>query len=126
LKWRPVQQRAPHIANAVEWLVGPTRRIFCDATHQSLEGVMVEDTGNVAARNSGVLVNCALNQFQSPNEMPKQIHCGGGSVKIEGHAQRFGVFCRATDAWEWHQRRVTLRFVLLRITASPCRRVPRV
>ena len=98
-----IQDALTHIANAVEWLIGPTTRVYCDAAHQSLEGVTVEDTVSVAARNGGVLVNYALNQFQAPNEMTIQIHCEHGSVKIEGHAQRFGVFRRATDAWEWQQ-----------------------
>ena len=98
-----IQDALTHIANAVEWLVGPSTRVFCDAAHQSLEGVTVEDTVNVAARNGSVLVNYAMNQFQTPNEMTMQIHCEGGSVKIEGHEQRFGVLRRGTDAWEWHQ-----------------------
>jgi predicted dehydrogenase len=97
-----IQDALTHVANAVEWLVGPTTRVFCDAAHQSLEGVTVEDTVSVSARNGGVLVNYALNQFQAPNEMTMQIHCEGGSVKIEGHGQRFGVFRRTTSAWEWH------------------------
>jgi predicted dehydrogenase len=97
-----IQDALTHIANAVEWLVGSTTRIFCDAAHQSLEGVTIEDTVNVTARNGGVLVNYAMNQFQAPNEMTMQIHCEDGSVKIEGHAQRFGVFRRVTDSWEWH------------------------
>ena len=96
-----IQDALTHIANAVEWLVGPTTRLFCDAAHQSLEGVTVEDTVSVAARNNAVLVNYALNQFQAPNEMTLQIHCEGGSVRIEGHAQRFGVWRRGADAWEW-------------------------
>ena len=98
-----IQDALTHIVNAVEWLVGPTTRLFCDAAHQSLEDVSVEDTVNVAARNGGVLVNYALNQFQTPNEMTMQIHCEGGSVKIEGHGQRYGVLRRGADAWEWHQ-----------------------
>jgi len=98
-----IQDALTHIANAVEWLVGPTTRVFCDAAHQSLEGVNVEDTVNVTARNGGVLVNYALNQFQAPNEMTMQIHCEGGSVKIEGNEQRFGVFRRGQDAWEWNK-----------------------
>ena len=97
-----IQDALTHIANAVEWLVGPTTRIFSDAAHQSLDGVTVEDTVNVVARNGGALVNYALNQFQAPNEMTVQIHCEHDSMKIEGHAQRFGVFRRATNAWEWH------------------------
>jgi predicted dehydrogenase len=98
-----IQDALTHIANAVEWLIGPTSRLYCDAAHQSLEGVTVEDTVNVSARNGGALVNYALNQFQAPNEMTMQIHCEGGSVRIEGHEQRFGVFRRTTNAWEWHK-----------------------
>jgi predicted dehydrogenase len=98
-----IQDALTHLANAVEWLIGPTTRLFCDAGHQSLEGVMVEDTVNVAARNGGVLVNYALNQFQAPNEMTMQIHCEGGSLKVEGHEQRFGVMRRGADKWEWRK-----------------------
>jgi predicted dehydrogenase len=98
-----IQDALTHIANAVEWLIGPTTRLYCDAAHQSLEGVTVEDTVSVSARNGGVLVNYALNQFQAPNEMTLQIHCEHGSVKVEGHEQRFGVLLRAANAWEWHR-----------------------
>lgn len=98
-----IQDALTHIANAVEWLIGPTTRLFCDAAHQSLEGVSVEDTVSVSARNGEALVNYALNQFQAPNEMTMQIHCEHGSVKIEGHEQRFGIFRRVTNAWEWHK-----------------------
>lgn len=97
-----IQDALTHIANAVEWLVGPTTQVFCDAAHQSLEGVSVEDTVNVTARNGSVLVNYALNQFQAPNETTLLIHCEGGSVKIEGHEQRFGVFRRGANAWAWN------------------------
>jgi len=98
-----IQDALTHIANAVEWLIGPTTKLYCDAAHQSLGGVTVEDTVSVAARNSGVLVNYALNQFQAPNEMMMNIHCEGGSVRIEGHERRWSVFRRGTDAWEHHQ-----------------------
>jgi predicted dehydrogenase len=98
-----IQDALTHVANAVEWLIGQTTRLYCDAAHQSLEGVTVEDTVSVSARNGGALVNYALNQFQAPNEMTLQVHCEHGSVKIEGHEQRFGVFRRATNAWEWHK-----------------------
>jgi predicted dehydrogenase len=98
-----IQDALTHLVNAVEWLIGPTTRLFCDAAHQALEGVTVEDTVNLAARNGGVLVNYALNQFQAPNEMTLQIHCEGGSVKVEGHEQRWGVFRRGAGEWEWHK-----------------------
>ena len=98
-----IQDALTHIANAVEWLIGPTTRLFCDAAHQSLEGVTVEDTVNLIARNNGVLVNYALNQFQAPNEMTLQIHCEGGSVRVEGPEQRWSVFRRGASAWEHHK-----------------------
>lgn len=98
-----IQDALTHIANAVEWLIGPTTRLFCDAAHQALEGVTVEDTVNVTARSGGVLVNYALNQFQAPNEMTMQIHCEGGSVRVEGHEQRWSVFRRGATAWEHHK-----------------------
>ena len=34
-----IQDALTHQANAVEWVVGPTTRLFCDAAHQALEGV---------------------------------------------------------------------------------------
>jgi len=98
-----IQDALTHVANAVEWLVGPTTRLFCDAAHQALEGVTVEDTVNVAARNGSVLTHYALNQFQAPNEMTLTVHCEGGSVRVEGHAQRWSVFRRGAAAWEHHQ-----------------------
>jgi predicted dehydrogenase len=98
-----IQDALTHIATAVEWLVGPTTRLFCDAVHQALEGVTVEDTANVTAHNGGVLVNYALNQFQAPNEMTLLIHCEGGSVRVEGHEQRWSVFRRGASAWEHHK-----------------------
>ena len=45
-----VQDALTHLINAVEWLVGPTNRIACEARHQALEGVEVEDTVSVSAR----------------------------------------------------------------------------
>ncbi len=98
-----IQDALTHVANAVEWLVGPTTRLFCDAAHQSLPGVTVEDTVSVSTRNGDALVNYALNQFQAPNEMTLQIHCEGGSLKVESHEQRCGIFRRTTNSWEWHK-----------------------
>ena len=98
-----IQDGLTHIVNVVEWLIGPTTRLYCDAAHLALPGVTVEDTVNVAARQDGVLTSYALNQFQPPSEVSMQIHAEGGSVKIEVHAQRWGVFRRGAPEWEWHQ-----------------------
>jgi len=98
-----IQDALTHLVNAVEWLVGPTTRLFCDASHQALEGVTVEDTVNVTARNGSVLVSYALNQFQAPNEATFHIHCERGSVRVEGHEQRWSVFRHGASGWEHHK-----------------------
>jgi len=97
-----VQDALTHPVNAVEWLIGPANRVFCDAGHQALEGVTVEDTVNVCARHGGILVNYAMNQFQAPNESTLLIHCETGSVKIEVHQQRWGIMRRGEKEWTWH------------------------
>ena len=90
------------MANAAEWFAGPTTRVSCDAEHQVLEGVTVEDTVNAHARNGGVLVSYSLNQFQAPNETRWDFHAERGSVRVEVHAQRWGVLPRGATEWTWH------------------------
>jgi predicted dehydrogenase len=96
-----IQDALTHLANAVEWFVGPTQRVSCEAAHQFLEGVIVEDTVSASARNGGVLVSYSLNQFQAPNEVTLEIHCEKGSVKIEVHRQRWAVFDRKACEWDF-------------------------
>ncbi len=98
-----VQDALTHLVNATEWIIGPCTRVFCDASHQALEGVSVEDTVNVSARHGRVLASYAMNQFQAPNETVFQFHCGGGSVKIESHAGRWGVLRHGESDWSWRQ-----------------------
>lgn len=98
-----IQDALTHVVNAVEWLIGPCRRVFCDASHQALEGVTVEDTVNINARHGDALVSYGLNQFQAPNETTIAIHGEHGSVKIEVHHQRWGVLRRGDADWTWHQ-----------------------
>jgi len=97
-----IQDALTHVVNAIEWLIGPAIKVFCDAAHLALDGVTVEDTVNVAARHGETMVNYSLNQFQAPNESSIQLHGENGSLKIEGHAQRWGVFRRGAGDWEWH------------------------
>jgi predicted dehydrogenase len=97
-----IQDALTHMANAIEWVVGPTSRVFCDAAHQVLEGVTVEDTVNVAARNGDVLVSYALNQFQAVNETRWDFHAETGSVRVELNAQRWGAMARGENEWKWH------------------------
>ncbi len=104
-----IQDALTHIVNVVEWMVGPTERLACEARHQMLEGVDVEDTVSLSARNREVLVTYSLNQFQAPNEITYQVHCEGGSLAIEVHQQRWGVFFRGTAGWEFHSAAVEQR-----------------
>ena len=98
-----IQDALTHVANAVEWLVGPCTRLYCDAAHQMLEGVLVEDTVNVCARLGDVLASFTLNQFQAPNEVIIDIHGENGSLKIEGHHRRWGTLLRGESGWTWHE-----------------------
>ncbi len=90
-----MQDALTHVINAVEWIVGPARRVVADATHQVLDGVGVEDTAHVLARHGDidreVLVSFALNQYQAPNENTITVVCREGVVRIEVHAMR----------WQW-------------------------
>lgn len=104
-----IQDAFTHLANAVEWLIGRTENVFCHAAHLALDGVSVEDTVSVTARNGTALVSYSMNQFQAPNETTLQIHCERGSVKIELHEQRWGVFRHGAENWENHAAPVTHR-----------------
>lgn len=98
-----IQDAFTHAINALEWLLGPVTRLSCDAAHQMLEGVEVEDTVNVIARHGNVLGSYSINQFQTPNEVTMNVHCGSGSISIEVHRQRWGVMRRGEDQWTWHE-----------------------
>ncbi|MBE7539492.1 MAG: Gfo/Idh/MocA family oxidoreductase [Opitutaceae bacterium] len=98
-----IQDALTHMANCVEWVLGPTERVYCDASHQVLEGVEVEDTVNVAARNAGALVSYSLNQFQAPTETRLDFHAENGSVRIEMQAFRWGTMARGASEWTWRQ-----------------------
>lgn len=97
-----IQDALTHMANVVEWVAGPTTRVFCDAAHQVLEGVTVEDTVNVTARNGDVLVSYALNQFQAANETRWDFHAEQGSVRVDVSGQRWGELARGASDWTWH------------------------
>lgn len=107
-----IQDALTHLANCIEWVLGPTERVFCDAGHQVLEGVDVEDTVAVTARNSSAIVSYALNQFQAPTETRLDFHAPGGSVRVEFHAQRWGTHARGAGGWTWHEAPVAERDTL--------------
>ncbi len=97
-----IQDMLTHLVNAMEWLVGPSTQVYCEAAHQLLEGVTVEDTVCASARHGSALVSYTLNQFQPPNEATFLVHCQGGSVKVEWHEQRYGVWPRGAPGWQYH------------------------
>ncbi|WP_395719104.1 Gfo/Idh/MocA family protein [Prosthecobacter sp.] len=97
-----IQDALTHLVNAMEWMVGPMTRVFCDAAHQRLEGVTVEDTVNISGRHGDVLASYAMTQFQAANEAIFEIHCEQGSLKIESHAQRWGSMMLGETDWTWH------------------------
>lgn len=96
-----IQDSLTHNVNTVEWLIGPTTRVFCEAAHQALEGVTVEDTVCAVARNGEVLVSYSHNQFQPPNETTYLVHCAHGSLKIETHEQRWAIWPRGAEGWQY-------------------------
>lgn len=97
-----IQDALTHLVNAVEWIAGPTTKVYCEAAHQMLDGVTVEDTACVTTKSGSVPINYSLNQFQAPNETTILINCEGGSVKIEVHEQRWSVFPRGAEKWTFH------------------------
>lgn len=104
-----IQDLLTHFVNAVEWLVGPTTRVFIEAAHRCLDGVTVEDTVCLTARHGDVLASYAINQFQPPNEATWQIHCENGSLKYELHEQRWAEWPRGAEAWRYHSAPVKER-----------------
>lgn len=97
-----IQDALTHGIHAVEWLDGAICEVSCHAEHQVLEGVEVEDTVNLIAKNrNGTLINFSLNQFQAPNESFWFIHCPGGSFRAEIHNQRIGKLAFGESEWQW-------------------------
>ena len=104
-----IQDGLTHVANTVEWILGPTDSLVCDTGRLALPGVLVEDTVNVQARNGGTLVSYAFNLFQAPTENFIHWHAEGGSVRMEFQAQRWGVWRRGDQAWTSHEAPVAER-----------------
>lgn len=107
-----IQDALTHFVHAVEWLLGPTDTVFCDASRQCLEGVEVEDTVNAVARNGEVMVGYTYNQFQAANETSMWVHCERGSVVVEFHRQRWGVLRQGEEKWTWYEAPVPDRDTL--------------
>jgi predicted dehydrogenase len=97
-----IQDALTHSANWIESVLGPTESVMCECAHRVLSNVEVEDTVTVSARHlDGTLVSYSLNQFQAPNESFIQFNTATGSVRIEIHEQRWGVFRTGDSTWRW-------------------------
>ena len=97
-----IQDAMTHMVNLLEWITGPTTALFCEADHQVLDGVEVEDTVSIIARSqSGAIISYNLNQFQAPNEVTVQFHCAKGSVIFEYHHNRWGHLALGATEWTW-------------------------
>lgn len=97
-----IQDAITHLFNLLEWITGPTVSVLCEADHQVLDGVEVEDTVAVITRNpTGAILTYTLNQFQAPNETYLQFNCPGGSVKVELAQNRWGHFALGAKEWTW-------------------------
>lgn len=86
-----IQDALTHMINAGEWLVGPINRLVVDAAHQVLEGVTVEDTVHLLARQGSVLASYAMNQYQAPNESSIMVVCENGTAEFVPHR----------NCWQW-------------------------
>ena len=95
-----IQDALTHVINAGEWLLGPVERLVTDAAHQVLEGVTVEDTVHLLARQSGVMASYSLNQHQAPNEFTLTVICERGTIRWESHENRLRWM--TAPSGEWH------------------------
>jgi predicted dehydrogenase len=94
-----IQDAMTHILNAGEWLVGPIDRLVADASHQTLEGVDVEDTVHILTRHGRVMGNFSLNQHQTPNEITITVVCERGTVRYENHEYRWRWLTTPGEPW---------------------------
>lgn len=98
-----IQDALTHLINAIEWLVGPASKVAADASHQSLDGVEVEDTVNLIARHGRVLASYSLNQYQAPNETTITVACENGTVRYQAHRFRWSWQTDSVDHWHHEQ-----------------------
>ena len=95
-----IQDALTHLINAVEWIVGPTTRVVADAAHLKLEGVTVEDTAHVLARNGDVATRYVLNQHQPANELTITVICERGQARFEGHRAQWSWITDVDGPWQ--------------------------
>jgi len=97
-----IQDALTHMINAGQWLAGNVERVVADAGHLLLEDVDVEDTVHLLARHGDVLASYSLNQHQAPNELTVTVNCEKGTLRFEGHKQRWRSIEKPDTPWKDH------------------------
>ncbi|MCC6491771.1 MAG: Gfo/Idh/MocA family oxidoreductase [Pirellulales bacterium] len=115
-----IQDAATHLFDLAHYMTGPFDWIFCDAAHQSLPGVEVEDTVHATARadKNRVMISIAINQFMAPYEVTMQINGEQASARLILHEHRYGLFRLGDDQWHWHNTPIRERDDLFREQAK--------
>jgi predicted dehydrogenase len=100
-----VQDALTHILDAGQWFAGPIDRVVADLEHQALEGVDVEDTVHVLARQ-GAAEDCSvmsaytLNQHQPADEVTLKVVCERGMVEYGGPLRRWRWMTEPGGTWQ--------------------------
>jgi predicted dehydrogenase len=114
-----IQDAATHLFNLVQHLAGRWQWLACDAAHQALEGVDVEDTVHLIGRaGERALASVSLNQFMAPNEVIVSLNGRDGSLQLRLHEHRWGLFRHGDAAWQWSEPLVHDRDELFRLQAA--------
>jgi predicted dehydrogenase len=115
-----IQDAVTHWIDLVQYLAGPLAWVACDAAHQVLADVDVEDTVHLFGRVASppVQVSLTLNQFQAPNESHLQLNGETGSLAIELHRNRAGLFLHGDAEWTWTEPLIAERDDLFRTQAQ--------
>jgi predicted dehydrogenase len=115
-----IQDAATHSFDLIQYLAGRFDWIYCDASHQALPGVEVEDTVHVVGRTNGgkVMVSLALNQFMAPNETIVALNGNEASAQIRFHESCYGVLRLGEQEWKWSEPLVKERDDLFRMQAQ--------
>lgn len=96
-----IQDAATHLADLLNWFLGPALFVSAQSAHLALPGVTVDDTVNLISRHPHARACVTLNQFQPLNELTISLHFAQCLFRIEAHHGRFGDYCRSTEAWQW-------------------------
>jgi predicted dehydrogenase len=99
-----IQDAATHMIDLVAYIAGRFDWVFCDAAHQELAGVEVEDTVNALGRLNGgrVLFSLAENQFMAGNELQIHAHCARGSLVFKLPEHTWGILRHGDSQWQMH------------------------